>query len=157
MKPEPRVDFQSVLLVGIYVDLSHYASEFMSNPGWLLGLHLFALTLARCQNAKRAPGVPNISLTYFVNIAMKTSIITTVGIAFCSLIATIGAIGQTVSVPAGQTTVITAVPAPPTMDTFLRALDSNRYQLIEKKDNKEVYRDIQTGEKWILELHHRNG
>ena len=102
-------------------------------------------------------GVPNISLTYSVNIAMKTSIITTVGIAFCSLIATIGAIGQTVSVPAGQTTVITEAPAPPTVDTFLRALDSNRYQLIEKKDNKEVYRDIQTGEKWILELHHRNG
>jgi hypothetical protein len=142
------------------VDLSRYASEFRSNPGWLLRLHLFALTLAKFQSALRSVerlGVPNISLTYSVNIAMKTSIITTVGIAFCSLIATIGAIGQTVSVPAGQTTVITEAPAPPTVDTFLRALDSNRYQLIEKKDNKEVYRDIQTGEKWILELHHRNG
>ena len=101
--------------------------------------------------------MPNISLIYFVNIGMKTPIITTAGIAFCSLIAaTIGALGQNVTDPAGRTTVITEVPAAPTVDTFLRALDSNRYQLIEKKDNKEVYRDIQTGEKWILELHHRS-
>ena len=99
--------------------------------------------------------MPSFSLIYFVNIGMKTPIITTAGIAFCSLIATIGALGQNVTVPAGQTTVITEVPAPPTVETFLRALDSSRYQLIEKKDNKEVYRDTQTGEKWILELHHR--
>ena len=52
---------------------------------------------------------------------------------------------------------ITEVPAPPTVNTVVRALDNNRYQLIQKKDNKEVYRDIQTGEKWILEIHHRNG
>ena len=118
-----------------------------------------ALILAKFQTPRASgrPRVPNISLTYFVNIVMKTSIITIAGIAFCSLMASIGALGQTVSVPASQTTVITEAPAPPTVDTFLRALDSNRYQLIEKKDNKEVYRDIQTGEKWILELHHRNG
>ena len=40
---------------------------------------------------------------------------------------------------------------------IVRALDSDRYQLIEKRDNKVVYRDTQTGEKWIIEVHHRNG
>jgi hypothetical protein len=41
------------------------------------------------------------------------------------------------------------------VNTFVRALDSDRYQLIEKKDNKEVYRDKQTGEKWVVEVHRR--
>src|SRR5215469_7966004 len=63
----------------------------------------------------------------------------------------------TVTVPAGRATVITAVPAPPTLNTFVRSLDSNRYQLIKKEDNKEVYRDTQTGEKWTVEIHHQNG
>ena len=89
---------------------------------------------------------------------MRTRIITTAGIAFCSLfIPAIATLGDTVLVPASRTTVITEVPAPPTVNTVVRALDNNRYQLIQKKDNKEVYRDTQTGEKWILEIHHRNG
>jgi hypothetical protein len=89
------------------------------------------------------------------------------GIAFCGLLATtIATLGDTVTVPAGPTTVtvpagratvITAVPAPPTVNTFVRSLDSNRYQLIKKEDNKEVYRDTQTGEKWTVEIHHQNG
>jgi len=53
-------------------------------------------------------------------------------------------------------TVITeVVPTSPTVNTFVRALDSDRYQLIEKKDNKKVYRDTQTGEKWVVEVHRR--
>jgi len=80
------------------------------------------------------------------------------GLAFCGLfITTIATLGNTVVVPTGRTTVITEVPAPPTVNTVVRALDNDRYQLIEKKDNKEVYRDVQTGEKWILEIHHRKG
>ena len=87
---------------------------------------------------------------------MKTRIITTAGIAFCSLfIPTIATLGSDVIVPASHTTLITEVPAPPTVDTFVRALDNDRYELIKKSDNKEVYRDKQTGEKWILEIHHR--
>jgi hypothetical protein len=86
---------------------------------------------------------------------MKTRIITTAGIAFCSLFPAIATLGDTVIVPA-PAMVITEVPAPPTVNTVVRALDSSRYQLIEKKDNKEVYRDTQTGERWILEIEHRN-
>jgi hypothetical protein len=73
------------------------------------------------------------------------------GIALCSLFT------ATATLPASQTTIITEPPAPPTVNTFVRALDNDRYQLIEKKDNKEVYRDRQTGEKWILEIHHEKG
>ena len=89
---------------------------------------------------------------------MNTRIITMTGIGLCSLfIATIATLGQTVIVPASQRTIITQVPAPPTVNSFVRALDNDRYQLIQKRDNKEVYRDTQTGEKWILEFHHQNG
>jgi len=89
---------------------------------------------------------------------MKTRLITMAGLALCGLfITTIATLGNTVAVSGGRTTVITAVPAPPTVNTVVRALDNDRYQLIEKKDNKEVYRDVQTGEKWILEIHHRKG
>ena len=89
---------------------------------------------------------------------MKTQIITVAGIAFGSLfITTIATLGETVTVPGSHTIVITEVPAPPTVNTFVKALDNDRYQLVEKKDNKEVYRDTQTGEKWILEIHHRQG
>ena len=78
-------------------------------------------------------------------------------IAFCSLfIPAVTTLADTVLVPDSRTTAITAVPAPPTVNSFVRALDNDRYQLIQKKDNKEVYRDIQTGEKWILEIHHKN-
>jgi hypothetical protein len=65
---------------------------------------------------------------------------------------------DTVFVPVSHRAVITEVPAaPPTVNTFVRALDNDRYQLIQKRDNKEVYRDTQTGEKWNVEVHHRNG
>jgi hypothetical protein len=40
----------------------------------------------------------------------------------------------------------------PTVDTFIRSLDSARYQLIEKKGNKEIYRDRQTGLKWSVRV-----
>lgn len=102
-------------------------------------------------------GTPNIALTCFVNILMKSRTIAMVGLAFCSfLVTTTATLGNTVAVPGSQTIVITAVPAPPTVNTFVRALDNDRYQLIEKKDNKEVYRDTQTGERWVLEIHHEN-
>jgi hypothetical protein len=40
----------------------------------------------------------------------------------------------------------------PTVDTFVRALDSSRFQLIEKKENKEVYLDRRTGKKWKVKV-----
>ena len=40
----------------------------------------------------------------------------------------------------------------PTVDTFVRSLDNARYQLIEKKGNKEIYRDRQTGRKWVVRV-----
>ena len=79
---------------------------------------------------------------------MKTATITTVGIAFCSLFITaMTALGDTIVAPPNRTTLITAVPAPPTINSFVRDLDNSRYQLIEKKGKKEVYRDNQTGQK----------
>ena len=42
--------------------------------------------------------------------------------------------------------------AEPTVDTFIRSLDNARYQLIEKKGNKEIYRDRQTGRKWVVKV-----
>ena len=88
---------------------------------------------------------------------MKARIITIAGIGFCSLfLTTTATLGDVVYVPASHPTIVT-VPGPPTVNTYVRALDSDRYQLIQKRDNKEVYRDTQTGEKWIIEVHHRNG
>jgi hypothetical protein len=40
----------------------------------------------------------------------------------------------------------------PSVDTFVRSLNTARFQLIEKKDNKEVYLDRQTGEKWKVKV-----
>ena len=37
-------------------------------------------------------------------------------------------------------------------NTFIRSLDDARYQLIEKKGNKEVYRDRNTGVKWVVKV-----
>jgi hypothetical protein len=89
---------------------------------------------------------------------MKTRIITMAGLAFCTFsITTIATLGETPVVTGSRTTIIATVPAPPAVNTFVKALDNSRYQLIEKKDNKEVYRDSQTGEKWVLEIHHQNG
>ena len=39
-----------------------------------------------------------------------------------------------------------------TVDTFVRSLDTARFQLIEKKDNKEVYLDRRTGKKWKVKV-----
>jgi hypothetical protein len=88
---------------------------------------------------------------------MKARIITIAGIGLCSLfLTTTASLGDTIYVPANHPTIVT-VPGPPAVNTYVRALDSDRYQLIQKRDNKEVYRDTQTGEKWIIEVHHRNG
>lgn len=39
-----------------------------------------------------------------------------------------------------------------TLDTFVHNLDSSRYQLLEKKEEKEVYLDKMTGTKWVLKI-----
>ena len=55
-------------------------------------------------------------------------------------------------VPAGQIVTKTVTVEEPTVDTFVRSLDSNRFQLIEKKGKREVYIDRQTGQKWRIEV-----
>jgi hypothetical protein len=40
----------------------------------------------------------------------------------------------------------------PGVDTFVRSLDNDRYQLIEKKGEREVYRDRETGTKWVVKV-----
>src|SRR5260370_2109028 len=40
----------------------------------------------------------------------------------------------------------------PGVDTFVRSLDNDRYQLIEKKGGREVYRDSETGTKWVIKV-----
>jgi hypothetical protein len=52
--------------------------------------------------------------------------------------------------PVTQT--VTEISTAPTVDTFVRALDNNKYELIEKKGNKEVYRDRTTGTKWVVKV-----
>ena len=53
------------------------------------------------------------------------------------------------------TETVTELPSTPGVDTFVRSLDNARYQLIEKKDDKEVYRDTETGKKWVVEVHQK--
>jgi hypothetical protein len=69
---------------------------------------------------------------------------------------------QTVAVaPPVQTTrpivteTVTEEPSAPGVNTFVRSLDNARYQLIEKKDDKEVYPDRETGIKWVVEVHRK--
>jgi hypothetical protein len=50
---------------------------------------------------------------------------------------------------------VTEEPSSPSVNTFVRSLDSDRYLLIEKKGDKEVYRDRETGTKWVVELHRK--
>jgi hypothetical protein len=50
------------------------------------------------------------------------------------------------------TETITQTTAAPSVDTFVRTLNDPRYQLIEKKDNKEVYRDRTTGTRWVVKV-----
>ena len=58
--------------------------------------------------------------------------------------------GQIVQPVATQTVVETS--QAPTLDTFVHNLDSTRYQLLEKKENEEVYLDKQTGTKWAVSV-----
>jgi hypothetical protein len=53
------------------------------------------------------------------------------------------------------TETVTEEPSTPGVNTFVRTLDNARYQLIEKKGNKEVYRDRETGTKWVVEVHQK--
>jgi hypothetical protein len=49
----------------------------------------------------------------------------------------------------------TEEPSTPGVNTFVRSLDNDRYQLIEKKGDKEVYCDRETGTKWVVEVHQK--
>jgi hypothetical protein len=69
---------------------------------------------------------------------------------------------QTVAVSAPiQTTqpivaqTVTEGPSAPGVNTFVRSLDNDRYELIEKKGDKEVYRDRESGTRWIVEVHRK--
>jgi hypothetical protein len=59
--------------------------------------------------------------------------------------------GQIMQPVAANATVIETSQAP-TVDTFVHNLDSSRYQLVEKKEEKEVYLDKLTGTKWVLKI-----
>jgi hypothetical protein len=51
-----------------------------------------------------------------------------------------------------RTETVTQTTAAPSVETFVRTLNDPRYQLIEKKDNKEVYRDRETGSRWVVKV-----
>jgi hypothetical protein len=55
-------------------------------------------------------------------------------------------------VPAGQIVTKTVTIENPTVDTFVRSLDQARFKLIQKKGDKEVYLDTQTGQRWRVEV-----
>jgi hypothetical protein len=50
------------------------------------------------------------------------------------------------------TQTVTEAATTPRVDTFVRSLDNDRYQLIEKKGEREVYRDRETGTKWVVKV-----
>jgi hypothetical protein len=56
------------------------------------------------------------------------------------------------AVPSGQIITKTVTVEEPTVNTFVRSLDQDRFQLIEKKGIKEVYLDKLTGERWRVEV-----
>jgi hypothetical protein len=61
----------------------------------------------------------------------------------------------TVSAPVHTTQPVitqTVTESSPSVDTFVRALDDSRYQLVEKKGNKEIYRDKETGIRWVVKV-----
>jgi hypothetical protein len=58
---------------------------------------------------------------------------------------------QVVTTQPAQQVVVTESTAP-NVDTFVRSLDASRYQLIEKKGNKEVYLDRATGARWQVKV-----
>ena len=55
---------------------------------------------------------------------------------------------QTVAGTASQVVQTVTQPETPSVETFVHSLDSSRYRLIEKKEDKEVYLDTLTGKKW---------
>ena len=61
---------------------------------------------------------------------------------------------RTVAGTGASTQVVQTVTEPeaPTVETFVRSLDSSRYRLIEKKGEKEVYLDTLTGKKWRVKV-----
>jgi hypothetical protein len=59
--------------------------------------------------------------------------------------------GEVMQPVASNSTVIETSQAP-TLDTFVHNLDNSRYQLIEKKEEKEVYLDKLTGTKWVVKI-----
>jgi len=56
------------------------------------------------------------------------------------------------AVAPGQIITKTVTVEEPTVNTFVRSLDQDRFQLIEKKGIKEVYLDKLTGERWRVEV-----
>jgi hypothetical protein len=60
--------------------------------------------------------------------------------------------GQIVQPLAGNSTTVIETSQAPTLDTFVHNLDSSRYQLIQKKEDEEVYLDRQTGTKWKVKV-----
>jgi hypothetical protein len=55
-------------------------------------------------------------------------------------------------VPTGGVVTKTVTIEEPTVDTFVRSLDQDRFKLIQKKGDKEVYLDTQTGQRWRVEV-----
>jgi CHASE2 domain-containing sensor protein len=55
-------------------------------------------------------------------------------------------------VPARGVVTRTVTIEEPTVETFVRSLDQDRFQLLEKKGIKEVYLDKLTGERWRVEV-----
>jgi hypothetical protein len=52
----------------------------------------------------------------------------------------------------GMTESVTQTVAEPSVETFVRTFSDPRYQLIEKKNNKEVYRDRTSGARWVVKV-----
>jgi hypothetical protein len=62
------------------------------------------------------------------------------------------ALNAPVVVPARGVVTKTVTIEEPTVETFVRSLDQDRFQLLEKKGIKEVYLDKLTGERWRVEV-----
>jgi hypothetical protein len=65
------------------------------------------------------------------------------------IVAAIVGLGATVTAFGQQTVTVDE----PTVETFVRNLNSGRYQLVKKEHNKEWYVDKVTGERWRVEVH----
>ena len=62
--------------------------------------------------------------------------------------------GQIVQPLASNSTTQTVIETTqaPTLDTFVHNLDSSRYQLLQKKEDEEIYLDKLTGTKWKVKV-----